>query len=257
MIAALPMYDWPECQSMNDAFWKLAVEALADEGIAAPPQLDRDWPAHESWLQPDLLVGQACGRPLTLGLCGEAVAFARPYHDVEGCGPGTYRSAIIVRRVGSEALDGYRGTRVAVNGTDSHSGYSALKATLVGTASPGTHTFSEVVKSGAHRASLDLVAGGRADICAIDAVAWALYQELEPERAARLRPIAWSPEAPALPFITAPQFVGHIPALTRALDAAAKAAPRSPCLPVAVLPSTREDYAAIGEMDACGAVVTL
>ncbi len=94
-----------------------------------------------------------------------------------------------------------RGRRAAVNGWDSQSGFSALRAT-VAPFTGGGRFFGEVKVSGGHRASLRAVAEGSADVAAIDAVCWALAQRHEPSAFAGLRVLAQSPAAPSLPFIT-------------------------------------------------------
>ena len=47
-----------------------------------------------------------------------------------------------------------------------------------------------------------MVAEGQADVCAIDCVTYRLLQRCEPALVDRLRPLAASAEAPALPYIT-------------------------------------------------------
>lgn len=258
MIAALQMYDWPEFQAENDAFWSLVSQVLTDIGVDAPPHLSRESLPHDTWRNPDLLIGQACGRPLVMGACGDAIPFARPQHDVEGCGPGTYRSALIARRGGPQNLADCRNLRAAINGEDSHSGYAAFKAALSEVALPeGGAFFEEVTVSGAHRSSLDYVATARADVCAVDAVAWAMYQQVEPGRAALLNVIGWSPEAPALPYITASRFADISSFFANVLDTAAKAAPRSPSVPVAVIPASQCDYSVIHDLEATISEVAL
>ena len=49
---------------------------------------------------------------------------------------------------------------------------------------------------------MERVAGGEADVAAIDCVTYALASRFRPELVARLRMIAWSPRAPALPYVT-------------------------------------------------------
>ncbi len=249
MIAALQMYDWPEFQADNDAFWSLASQVLTDIGVDAPSHLSRDYLIEDVWRNPDLLIGQSCGRPLVMGACGDAIPFGRPIYEVEGCGLGTYRSALITRLDGPEKLADCRDLRAAINGEDSHSGYAAFKAALSDVAEPGQRHFEDVIVSGAHRASLDYVATGRADICAVDAVAWAMYQRAEPGRSMLLKVIGWSPEAPALPYITAPRFADISAFFANVLDTAAKASPRSPSVPIGVIPASQSDYKVIYDLE--------
>ncbi|MEM0942652.1 MAG: PhnD/SsuA/transferrin family substrate-binding protein, partial [Pseudomonadota bacterium] len=191
------------------------------------------------------LLGQTCGLPLTLGLAAPAQPFARPSYGVEGCGSGTYRSVLLAREAGT--LADFQGARAAINGWDSQSGCNALKDAVAGYPAP---FFREVRVTGAHRASADALWAGEADLCALDAVAWALYQMAEPARAAVLHPVGWSAVTPSLPYVTSPAFAAHAPALVAALEAAIQALPPSPALPVAVMPASLADYAPIAEMNA-------
>ena len=65
-----------------------------------------------------------------------------------------------------------------------------------------------MVQTGAHRLSAAAVAEGRADIAALDAVTFALMQDLVPETR-RLKVVGMTDPTPGLPLITAR---GHDPA---------------------------------------------
>ena len=56
--------------------------------------------------------------------------------------------------------------------------------------------------SGAHRASLAMVARGAADVAAIDCVVHALFARHRPAALAGTRPLGHTPQAPAPPFVT-------------------------------------------------------
>ena len=244
MIAALQMYDWPEVQGRTDAFWAAVARALGDEGVAAPERLSRPADPAAAWRDPALLLGQSCGLPFVSGLCGEAVPVARPVYDAEGCGAGTYRSALVCRAGEQGPLRAFRGRVAAINEYGSQSGCNALADAV---RSLGDGFFGEVLLTGSHRASALAVAGGQADIAAIDAVAWALFAEVEPAARGRLAVLGWTPETPVLPFITAPAHRERIPALRRALAAAAR--PGNPAgVPVGVVPATAADYAPVRAM---------
>ncbi len=243
-MAALQMYDWPEVQGRTDAFWAAIAGALRAEGVAAPEGLSRPADLAGAWRDPALLLGQSCGLPFVSGLCGEAVALARPVYDAEGCGRGTYRSALVCRAGEEAPLEAFRGRTVAINDYGSQSGCNALADAV---RPLGDAFFGAVLLTGAHRASALAVAAGRADIAAIDAVAWALFAEVEPGARAGLAVLGWTEEAPALPFITASAYRASIPALRRALSAAAR--PGNPAgVPVGALPATAADYAPIRAM---------
>jgi len=249
MIAMLGMYDWPENRDETDTFWEALRHDLARRGIDAPETLERNRPAPETWPDPDLLLGQACGFPFILGRCGGAEVVARGSYAVEGCGAGTYRSALLVRRGDpARGLSDLCGRRVVINEWESQSGLNALKDALLPLATPGRRLFSEVVVSGAHRASALLVAGGQADLTAIDAVAWDLFKRFEPDVAAESRVLEWTAGMPSLPFITSSLNQPLIPALIEAIRSASTSCVNLPGLPFAVQPACALDYDPIREM---------
>ncbi len=84
-----------------------------------------------------------------------------------------------------------------INGRDSQSGYSALRA-IVAPYAGGGRMFSDVSVSGSHRASLRAVAEGRADVATIDAVCWAMAERHEPAAFA----------GPAMKSAARPEMVG-------------------------------------------------
>ncbi|MEM6933234.1 MAG: PhnD/SsuA/transferrin family substrate-binding protein [Pseudomonadota bacterium] len=243
------MYDWPEVREVTDAFWARAAANLRDAGVDAPGSLTRGADLRKIWTAPDLLVAQTCGLPLVRGECGDALPFALPSYDVPGCAPGTYSSAIIARDEARLTLDDFEGSVLAINGWDSQSGCNALKSTLADRVSENGPFFKRIVVSGAHRRSADLVASGGADLCALDAVAWALYKSSEPARSARLRVLEWTIESPSLPFIMPPDLGDRSDELYRALRDAARSVPACPAIPSDIAPAELSDYDLVRKMD--------
>ncbi|MDH3668896.1 MAG: PhnD/SsuA/transferrin family substrate-binding protein [Paracoccaceae bacterium] len=244
MIADLPMYDWPGVRAANDALWAEVTRRLDEAGIEAPRALARAGEPREIWRDPDLLLSQTCGMPYVAGHCGAAVLVGRPDYGLEGANEGTYRSAIVVRRGDeSQPLLQMQGCRVAINEPASYSGHIALRAHLADLRD-GTQTpfFSAVIQSGRHIGSARLVAEGKADLAALDWVAWELLLLHEPGVAERLAVIDRTAKAPALPFVTAPGMARHRRALARALDQAARSLPPVTGVPRAAFPTDDGDY---------------
>jgi len=94
-----------------------------------------------------------------------------------------------------------RGKRAAVNHFHSHSGFNALRALAAPLAEAG-HFFDEVIETGGHPASLDLIAAGKADVAAIDCVTFALLSHYRPTAVAHVRELCRSASAPSLPYVT-------------------------------------------------------
>lgn len=213
--------------------------------LDAPQALSRPEDLSAPWRSADLLLGQTCGLPYVSGSCGDAVVVGRPVYRVEGAEDGRYSSALIARTGAGTTLADFRGARAAVNEPGSQSGHNALLDATLDHADG--EFFSEVVWSGAHRRSACMVADGEADVAAIDAVAWALFADADPDRHAKLQVLGWTRPMPALPFITAPANASRTSDLLAALKAGA-AAVDGTGVPDDVLPATDADYDPVREM---------
>jgi len=202
MIAALPMYDWPQERARVDA-WYDAVRARV---TGLPPALTRGRDLHDLWHDPALILSQTCWGPLSLGLSDHLRVLAQPdYSDVPGGRGPFYRSAVVARDGAAAAVPAGPGAalpalsgRLAFNARDSLSGWLSLAADA---GDPGGWA-SALVETGSHLESLRAVAQGRADLAAIDCRSWALALAHEP-CARSLVVIGWTAERPGLPLVTA------------------------------------------------------
>lgn len=203
MTASFPMYDWPEVRSATDDWWQGLARALRAEGVQnVPDRLQRSGDVEALWSAPDLLISQTCGYPLTHAWAGRLTVVATPQYDAEGCEGLNYCSFLLARRDDARGLEEFRGTIAAYNGTDSQSGYSALRSVIAPLAREGRF-FRDSICSGGHLKSMQLVASGEADLCAADAVCWALARRHCADLAGRLRPVGRSDLVPGLPYVTA------------------------------------------------------
>jgi len=199
MIANLMMYARPETEAATIRFWALIREGLTKRAIEAPERLAQEAGEFEVWTAPDLLLSQTCGMPYRLWLHDRVALVGTPDYGLEGCTPGHYRSAVVVRADDArEALSDYREALFAYNQSYSHSGYAAPYALCL----QHGFWFENRVQTHGHRMSAQAVAEGRADIAALDGVTWRLMQQHE-ELPKRLRVLCWTQESPGLPLITA------------------------------------------------------
>lgn len=217
LIAALPMYDWPERRAEVDAQWTAIRDHLRARGLDAPQQLTRGTgDLLDFWKRPDLMFSQTCWGPMEQGLDAFVHVVAQPsYSGIEGGDRQLYSSAIVMRRreIGKSSiaapsdgaavlpLDLIRGQRFAYNVPDSMSGIIGVTRDLEA-AGEDISIFSELVETGGHRGSIRAVADGRADVAAIDCLSWALGQEYEPP-ARDLAVVGWTARRKGLPYITA------------------------------------------------------
>jgi ABC-type phosphate/phosphonate transport system substrate-binding protein len=201
MIASLPMYDFPEVREATDALWGAIARQLGTEVT-----LDRELHYSDAWRRDDLLFSQACGYPLTHEFRGMLTYVATPHYDAEGCKGPLYSSILLARE--SKELAAFDGSVAAVNAMDSMSGMLALRLCI--------HPSMEVL-SGSHLASVEMVRSGKADICAIDCVTYALARRYRPHAVEGLIEVGRSPLVPGLPFVTR---TGDVQALRVALQSA-------------------------------------
>lgn len=250
------MYDLPELAAATDAWWAGLAAAFRAEGLRdVPERLTRDGDAAALWTAPDLLFSQTCGYPLTHALAGQVTLVATPVYDCPGCAGGQYRSEILLRADDPAAdLAALRGCRAVANAGDSQSGYSALRHAVAPLAEDGRF-FGAVGISGSHLASMTLLADGEADVCAVDGVAYRLLQRAKPGLAGRLRVVASSAAAPALPYITrrdigAADLDGLRAGLARAVADPALAEARAALLIKDVVARPLSDYDRILDLEA-------
>jgi ABC-type phosphate/phosphonate transport system substrate-binding protein len=198
MIAALPMYDWPQVAAATDRLWQGIRDRLRDAGFAAPERLSRGDSVWDIWESADLVLAQTCGMPYRTRLHGQVNLVATPDYGLPDAPPGHYYSEIVVRADEPGEVGDFIDRTLAFNGQDSQSGWAAPQNHV---ANLGLR-FTRTLHTGAHRESARAVADGRADIAAIDAVTWRLYAAHFPAEAARLRVIAHTAPTPGLPLIT-------------------------------------------------------
>ena len=217
--ASLPMYDLPEVREWTDRLWTAVAEEFREAGVAGVPDaLEDPCDHHKAWRPDGLLFSQSCGYPVATALRGVLRVVATPHYAAPGCDGHRYSSAIVVRASsGAASLDALRGAVCAFNSRDSQSGYNALRATVAPIAG-GRRFFSRAIETGAHAASVEAVRDGRADVCSVDCVTWALLARHRPSALRGLRVLAFTEPVPGLPFVTASDCpVGTVGAIRHAL----------------------------------------
>ncbi len=199
MRASLPMYDRPELAQAHAVYWGLIRDELNAQGITADRNLTADGLGLDFWRSADLVLSQTCGLPYRKWLHEDVSLVGTPDFGVEGCTAGYYRSVLVIHRDDPRtSLGAFDGAVLAINGTDSQSGYAAFFNHTADT----PLALKNHVTSGAHIASAQAVARGQADIAALDAVSWRLMQRWD--RFARdLRVLDYTKPTPGLPYICA------------------------------------------------------
>ncbi|MEM6578795.1 MAG: PhnD/SsuA/transferrin family substrate-binding protein, partial [Pseudomonadota bacterium] len=194
-LASLPMYDRPELRAANTRLW----EAIRRHLPHAPASLSFPDDLWLHWRSPDLWVSQTCGLPYRAHLHGRLTLLGTPDYGLDGCPPGFYRSAIVIRRDDPRrSFIEFQQARLAYNEPLSQSGWAApfFHARKHGFA------FSDLLQTGSHSASAQAVIRGAADLAALDAQSWRLMQRYDAWSVA-LRVVDYTAPTPALPFVTA------------------------------------------------------
>ena len=201
--ASLPMYSLPEVRDHTDRLWTAVAEELRRLGVAGVPDtLERPADHRDAWRPHGLLLSQSCGYPAAGALRGVVRIVATPHYTAPGCDGLRYSSVVAVRASSrATTLPALRGTVCAFNARDSHSGYNALRA-MIAPIAGGRPFFAATIETGAHVASIEAVRDGRADVCAIDCVTWALLTRHRPASLSGLAVLARTEAMPGLPFVT-------------------------------------------------------
>ena len=201
--ATLPMYAEPELRPAIDRWWTGVAGHLRDHGVTdVPDALTWSEDRYRAWRSPDLLFSQTCGHPLVHSVGKSVQVVATPHYEASGCEGPTYRSFILVREdMKARNVGELRGTRLAVNGRDSWSGYRVWSRILSESLEVEEY-LGPIVITGSHRESVRAVRKGRADVCAVDCVSHALLGDGAPGELVGTRVLGRSPLQPALPFIT-------------------------------------------------------
>jgi ABC-type phosphate/phosphonate transport system substrate-binding protein len=198
MIASLPMYDLPHVMAANDRLWARIRDGLRSAGQPAPDALTRGADdLFAQWRAPDLVFSQTCGMPYRTRLHGKVTLIGTPDYGLPGCPPGHYRSVLIAHT--DDARDDFAqfdGSDLAYNDDVSQSGW----------AGPLHHaarlTLRPSLRTGGHHRSLTAVATGLAPLAGLDALTFALLQEVEPA-AAMVKVVGLTDPTPVLPYIAA------------------------------------------------------
>ncbi len=202
-IASLPMYDLPEARSAIDALWRGIAGHMARAGVTGVPEaLLHDRPIKATWGHPDLFFSQACGYDVKHGFADALRVLVTPCHDAFGCDGPSYSSLLVVPEASTARdIEDLRDRVCVINGRQSHSGMSALRATVAPLSRNGCF-FAEVKESGAHIESLAALRRGDADIAAVDCITFALVGRYRPAALDGVRVLGRTANAVSPPYVT-------------------------------------------------------
>jgi|TARA_B110000211_G_C14028377_1_gene530914 ABC-type phosphate/phosphonate transport system substrate-binding protein len=202
-IVSFPWYDLPASRVDLDGFWQLLRADLKAAGIEQLSQsLDRSTAYVDQWCSPELLLSQCCGLDLFTREGANLLPFCRPVFTDVPCTPGNYFSYVISQTTRARP---FTKPRIAINSPTSHSGSTVLWEWLQGVMP------QQIIVSGSHQASINLVRNDVVDLAAIDAHSWQLLDHTG------VNIIGKTSEAPTPPFITVKNHHAHVKDLLTAM----------------------------------------
>jgi len=172
------------------------VDFVVDHPWAQREQMLYDGEVHVAWL---------CGLPYArevdrgdprIELLAAPVMRQARY----GAQPVYFTEMVVRRDHPARTLVDLRGASVAINEPNSHSGYQVLRHALAEQGLP-TGFFPEVIESGAHQRSLELLESGEVDATPIDTTVLEAEVRARPQLATRLRVVATLGPSPMPPWV--------------------------------------------------------
>lgn len=224
--ASLPMYNLPEMQADNAAFWQAIRTEATRLGVNdLPAILDFARKPVPARIEAAAVFTQVCGWPLQTIYAGQASVLGVPVYAAAQCDGPTHAGVFVVRRDASfHTVADLRGCTFVFNSVNSNSGMN-LPRLVIAALADGRPFFGSIHETHSQPANLERIARGEADATCVDCVTYAFFVRHRPALAARLRVLAVTPHTPAIPFVTS---VATDAATTAALAAALRRVATAP-----------------------------
>jgi ABC-type phosphate/phosphonate transport system substrate-binding protein len=191
MPVSFAMYNQAALLPLWQAWWQAVTPYISAAGVTNLPQ-QLSWPedymAH--WRQPELLLSQICALPLVDQLKGQVQYVASPVFSTTMQQGSDYCSLLLVAAESAVAqLGDLRHARVAINDTNSQSGYGILNYSLMQSGVEMDELVAGWALSGSHLQSLRWLQQGKVDLAAIDCITYHFVCQHQPQLVAGLRSI--------------------------------------------------------------------
>lgn len=211
-IVDFPWYDFENVEPHLNKFWSVFRQKLLDAGFEEhllPKNPCREIHFSEQWSAPNLLISQACGFDVVTTYKDQLQIIAAPSYTIDGLKKGNYFSYLVTSE-DSPALDlsYFMGKKLAINSHHSHSGMNIFRCVLK--SEMENFNFAEnLIISGAHIRSLQLIKQKKADLAAIDGVTYHLLEKHDPEKLKGTKVIRKTPAVTSCPYITRKNIPEH------------------------------------------------
>jgi ABC-type phosphate/phosphonate transport system substrate-binding protein len=202
--ASLPMYNLPEMQADNAAFWQaIRTEAACLGVMDLPATIEFTRKPVPVRIESEAVFTQVCGWPLQTIYAGQATVLGVPAYAAPYCDGPTHAGVFMVRRDASfRSVAELRGCAFVFNSVHSNSGMNLPRRVIADLADDGAF-FGSITETHSQPFNLERVARGEADATCVDCVTYAFFARHRPALANRLRVLDVTPPTPAIPFVTA------------------------------------------------------
>lgn len=224
--ASLPMYNLPEMQAVNSAFWHAVRTELMRGGLRdVPPCLELDRKPVPQAIEPETLLTQVCGYPLQTIYRGQATLLAAPVYAADHCVGASHTGVFVVHRDSAfHELADLKGCRFVFNSIHSNSGMNLPRRSIADIVQ-GQPFFKTIVETHTQPGNIERIARREADATCVDSVTYAFFCRHRPELGELTRVLAVTPPSPSIPFVTAIDTSQEVKrALADALHAVARSA---------------------------------
>jgi ABC-type phosphate/phosphonate transport system substrate-binding protein len=220
------MYNLPEMQGANSAFWAALRTELARLGIGdVPSSLDFTRKPVPALIESDTLFTQVCGYPLQTIYRGQAALLGAPVYTTAHCAGTTHAGVFLVHRDSKfQTLTDLKGCTFVYNSIHSNSGMNLPRRALA-ELSDGKPYFSSIEETHSQPGNIERVALGKADATCVDCVTYAFFCRHRPTIGALTRVLAVTPPSPSIPFVTSHQTPDAVQTALRAALANVARAP--------------------------------
>src|SRR5262245_65524855 len=194
---SLPMYNLPEMQAVNAAFWEaIRREPWRQVPGSVPGSLDSARRPVPERIERDTLLSQVCGYPLQTIYRGQAALLGAPVYGAAHCSGATHAGVFVVHRDSAFArLADLRGCNFVYNSRHSNSGMNLPRRAIADIVA-GERFFGSITETHSQPGNIERVARREADATCVDSVTYAFFCRHRPQLGELTRVLAATPPSP-------------------------------------------------------------
>lgn len=204
----LPIYDWQEVATatrmLETAIERAVLDRFGSSGMSFK-LWSHDDKLLDRWADQDLLLSQVTGHALASTLRDKVTPVLTPHYCVAGSSGSVCVDYLLVSRESKiRDLEGIRGGVAVVSRQERHFEMRAIQNVL-GPSIDGSSCLSGILEADSSLDTMRSVIEGRANVCIVDAVNWAMANTYRPDVAGSLIAISVTRMIPGSPWVTSSQ----------------------------------------------------